>query len=333
MSTQTCWIMSDGRRGIEIQCLALADALNLTPILKRIKPSYPWFFLPPSLCFKALCSVKNNPDPILPPWPDILITCGRQAVAISAAIRKKNNNKTFTIHIQDPKLNLNKFDVIVAPLHDNLKAPNVINALGSIHGINPEFLKQEGQKFNYLVEKLPKPHISVIIGGISKHHDFSEKIFQTLIQDLKNLQQKYGGSLLLTPSRRTPTPYISKLKSELTDIPHYLWEGVDPNPYFGMIALSDFLIVTCDSVNMATEAAASGKPLYIYHFDESPPKFIEFHQSLRDKGISRRFEGTLENWHYEPLLEINRIADRIREIYEKSQPSKTKTGIKVEQHK
>lgn len=316
MLTQSCWIISDGRRGIEIQCLALANALNLTPILKRIKPSYPWFFLPPPLCFKPLYSVKNNPDPIRPPWPDILITCGRQAVAISAAIRKKSDHKTFTIHIQDPKLNLKKFDIIVAPLHDNLKASNVINALGSIHGINPSFLKKEAEKFSYLIENLPKPLIGVIIGGISKHHDFNEKVFHTMIQDLKNLQQKYGGTLLLTPSRRTPSHYITKLKNELSNMPHYLWEGIDPNPYFGIIGLSDFIIVTCDSVNMATEAAASGKPLYIYHFDESPPKFQDFHQSLHDKGISRRFEGVLEEWQYEPLLEINYIATKIKELYE-----------------
>jgi mitochondrial fission protein ELM1 len=317
MTQPTSWIISDGKRGIEIQCLALADAMKLNPQIKRIKPSFPWSHLPPPLCFKALCSVKNNPDPITPPWPDILITCGRQAVAISAAIRKSSKGKTFNIHIQDPKLNAKNFDVIVAPFHDHLKASNLIQSLGSIHNINPDFLKQEAGKFEYLTLNLPRPYIGIIIGGISKHHDFNEKVFDKLVQDVIQLEKKYKGSLLITPSRRTPPPYIQKLKEKLTGVNHYLWEGEDPNPYFGMLGLSDYLIVTCDSVNMATEAASSGKPLYIYHFDESPPKFVHFHKMLRDRSISRKFENKLEQWNYEPLVEINEIAAKIWEAYRK----------------
>ena len=46
-------------------------------------------------------------------------------------------------------------------------------------------------------------------------------------------------------------------------MPHYLWDGEGENPYFGLLGLADFLVVTCDSVNMVSEAASTGKPVYV----------------------------------------------------------------------
>ena len=92
----------------------------------------------------------------------------------------------------------------------------------------------------------------------------------------------------------------------------YIWEGEGENPYRGLLGLADALVVTCDSVNMATEAAATGKPLYVVMFEAASDRVESFHKDLRESGHARVFEGEIDfSWHPEPLLETPRIAAEI----------------------
>jgi mitochondrial fission protein ELM1 len=45
----SCWVVTDGKIGMENQCLGLAESLGLTPVVKRIKLRSPWKQLTPYL--------------------------------------------------------------------------------------------------------------------------------------------------------------------------------------------------------------------------------------------------------------------------------------------
>ena len=120
---------------------------------------------------------------------------------------------------------------------------------------------------------------------------------------------------MITPSRRTGQENLEILKDSLRNSPVYLWDETGDNPYYGMLGLADAVVVTCDSVNMVSEACSTGKPVMVIDLPGGSDKFRRFHQALRDDGMIRPFNGHIESWKYPPLEDMRLVADRIREIF------------------
>ncbi|WP_282606442.1 mitochondrial fission ELM1 family protein [Pelagibius sp. Alg239-R121] len=312
----TCWALSEGHAGMEIQAVALARALGLEPVIKRVRIRKPWRWIPPRFLPLPLSGPGPGGDALAPPWPDVIITCGRQVVAPAAAIRRASKDQgkssTFAIHIQDPKVPFGWFDVIVAPEHDQVSGPNVITGRGGINGITLERLAQAAEEFAPLYAHLPRPLIGVIIGGSNRVYTMDGPVVERLARQLAELAEANGAGLAVTPSRRTGAENEATLRRTLANTPAKIWDGENANPYFGILALADAFIVTCDSVNMVSEAATTGKPVHVVELEGGSAKFRRFHESLRKDGITRAFEGQLESWDYPALQETSRIAAEIR---------------------
>lgn len=308
----TCWAVSEGHAGMEIQAVALARALGLEPEVKRVKIRKPWRLIPPRFLPLPLAGVDAAGDALAPPWPDVIITCGRQVVGPAAAIRRQNRAKTFAVHIQDPKVPFGWFDVIVAPEHDQISGDNVITGRGGINGITPERLAEAAKSFAPLYAHLPRPLIGVIVGGSNRVYEMTGTVVERLGGQLAELAKANGAGLAVTPSRRTGAENEAVLRRALADTPAEIWDGKSDNPYFGILALADAFIVTCDSVNMVSEAATTGKPVHVVELEGGSAKFRRFHDSLQKDGITRPFKGALECWDYPALNETVRIAGEIR---------------------
>lgn len=301
---------------METQAVALARALGLEPQVKRIKVRKPWHWIPPRFLPAPLSYVGPEGDALAPPWPDVIITCGRQVVAPAAQIRRRSAGlaraKTFTIHIQDPKVPFDWFDVVVAPEHDRISGPNVITGRGGINGITPERLAQAAAEFAPRYAHLPRPLIGVIIGGANRVYKMDAPVVERLTAQLAALARDKGAGLAVTTSRRTGAENEAILRAGLADTAADIWDGTGANPYFGILALADGLLVTGDSVNMVSEAATTGKPVQVIELEGGSAKFRRFHDSLRKDGITRAFTGELEAWSYPPLQETAHIAAEIR---------------------
>ena len=124
-----------------------------------------------------------------------------------------------------------------------------------------------------------------------------------------------GFGLAITTSRRTGAAATAQLRARLEPLGAYIWDGKGENPYFGLLALADVVIVTSDSVSMVSEAAFSGKPVHVFELEGGSAKFARFHQALRDAGISRPFRGAIERWVYTPPDDTARAAAEIRRRY------------------
>ncbi len=306
-----CWAVSEGHAGMEIQAVALARALGLEPVVKRVKIRKPWRWCPPRYLPAPLSGVGPGGDALGPPWPDIIITCGRQVVAPAAEIRRLSQGRTYAIHIQDPKVPFGWFDLIVAPEHDRVSGANVITGRGGINAITPERLARAAEDFAPLYADLPRPLIGVIIGGSNRVYSLDAPVMERLAGQLAELARRNGAGLAVTPSRRTGAANEAILRKALADSPAEIWDGQSANPYFGILALADSFIVTCDSVNMVSEAATTGKPVQVVELAGGSAKFKRFHDSLRREGITRAFSGELESWDYPPLQETAKIARKI----------------------
>jgi len=311
-SLSSCWVVSDGRVGIEVQCRGLAEALGFDPVIKRIRARAPWRWLPPAFWRNPLRALDPSGDRLAPPWPDLVIGTGRLAVAPNLAIRRASGGRTITIQIQDPKVSLDRFDIVIAPAHDGLTGPNVITTQGSLHGLSETRLAVAAAQLAPEVDALPKPRVGVLIGGKSRVHSLPDRLAQKLGAGLASLARSQGIGLMVTPSRRTEARTMAILREALAGLPAYIWDGQGDNPYLGILGLADAFVVTGDSVNMICEAAFTGKPVHIAEVAGGTAKFRDFHEAMQESGIVRPFAGRLEHWHYPPLRETEGVAAEIR---------------------
>jgi mitochondrial fission protein ELM1 len=323
-SPDNCWVVTDGKAGMETQCLGLAEAMGMTPEVKRIQVTKPWRWLPPQLIRDPLATLGPKGHALAPPWPRILIASGRQTIAPAIAVRRLAGGRSFVIQIQNPVLDPANFDAVVTPAHDRLEGPNVIATMGAMGRVTPARLAEAAAHFAPRFAHLPRPLVAVLIGGNNKAFRMTAAVTRRLCRDLTAVARETGAGLLVTPSRRTGARNEAILRHGLAELPAEIWDGQGENPYFGLLALADALVVTCDSVNMVSEAASTGKPLHIVDLKGYSPKFARFHDALRAAGITRPFTGKLESWHYTPLAETDRAAREILsrlEVWEAARPS------------
>lgn len=312
-----CWVVSDGKAGMEIQCLGLAEALGLRPLVKRIRTRAPWRWLPPLLWRDPLRALSPQGDSLTPPWPDLVIGSGRQSVAPVLAIRRASRRlrperPAYAIQIQNPTVDPARFDLVVTPRHDGLKGPNVLESLGSIHRVTAERLAAEAARWAPAAAGLPEPRITVLLGGNSKVFRFTAAEGKALGESLAAAARTAGGSLLVTPSRRTSPEALAAVRAALDGLPHLAWDGSGDNPYFGFLGLAQAVVATCDSVNMTTEAAATGRPVLVAPLPGGSAKFRRFHAEMQAAGLTRPFAGRLEAWQPPLFDEPRRLAAEIR---------------------
>lgn len=313
-----CWVVTAGVVGMENQCLGLAARLNLDPVVKRVKLRTPWKQLSPFFRGGLTHAYSHKGDSIQSPWPDLIIASGRASVPACLMARRApaalGCRRTFTVYIQNPVIDPSRFDLVALPRHDGVLGENVITTRGSLHRVTPQLLADEAAKLSQRLPPLPGPLIAVLIGGSNSVYQLTPREMAPIAFHLSELAKSTGGSLLITTSRRTGDANIALLKTALDGVPHFLWTGEGPNPYYGMLGLADAIVVTCDSVNMNSEACSTGKPVYVIHLPGGSDKFRLFHQALRDDGMTRPFAGRLEKWSYQPLDDVQLVANRVRQM-------------------
>src|SRR5712692_2521253 len=158
------WVLHDGKPGMRSQALGLAEAAGLRFGEIPLSVRRPWSWLPPQLWVAPLVAATNAGRPLLPPWPDLVIGCGRNTVRLALAIRRASGGRTLVAHIQDPRLGRGKFDLLFVPKHDRLRGPRVVVTRGALHRVTAERLVAERRRFPAL-DALPRPILGVLIGG------------------------------------------------------------------------------------------------------------------------------------------------------------------------
>ncbi|HXG79554.1 MAG TPA: mitochondrial fission ELM1 family protein [Methyloceanibacter sp.] len=309
------WILTDGSIGMEAQGIAVAEAVGLPFSLKRVRVTGAARYIPARLQIylpaeRLLRSVAAN-EPLRAPWPRLVISIGRRSVPIALGLKRVSG--AFALHIQNPRVPPHLFDLIAAPVHDDFEAPNAIATFGAVHSVTAERLAEAAKRFAPLIEGLPKPRVVVLLGGDSQAFSFPPSAATAFGDKLAALARDTGGALLITPSRRTRTESIAALEAALKGVPHITWDGSGDNPYFGFLALGDAIVVTEDSVNMVTEAAGTGKPVYVQPLPGRSNRLSRFHRLMRERGATRPFEGKLERWSYAPINDTELVASAIRQ--------------------
>jgi len=313
----TCWILTPGLPAFRKQTAGIAQILGVNFEEKIVNRKKPWHWLPKTWPLGALHQLEPGSSKLTPPWPDIVISCGQYTIPYALAIRKANKGKSLLIHIQKPSINHRKFDVIIAPEHDGAKGANVIETLGATHDVNTQTLQQAITEFTPRFKPFKAPYFSILLGGSSKKYKLTPEYTAQLANNILTIAKDYPGTLLISGSRRTGADNMRYLERRFKDQKNiYLYNNVGKNPYMGMLALADKIMVTDDSVSMISEACYTGKPVYLLRLPGQiqRKKIGNFIDSAIKRDHIRYYNGTLETWDVKPLDELQRIAPKLKQL-------------------
>jgi len=275
----TAWAITTGEAGMRTQARGLAKAVA-DRVIEKTAPSgflQSWFG-------------AKTVDAFEPPWPDLLVTCGRRSARFSIALRKRMPANALAVHIQDPRAPAAAFDFIVAMEHDRIAAGgNVIKVATALHDLTPAILSDEADAWRERLAAYGRPLAGVMIGGSTARQAFTPDHGNRLLSGLRRLRAA-GVSLAIIPSRRTPKAVNETLRQAFAGDPRvFHWDLTGDNPYRGVLGLADRLVVTSDSVSMISEALATPVPVEIFDFGTA--HYGRFLARVTERGWARRFVG------------------------------------------
>jgi len=316
-------ILGDDRPGTVSQSIGLAEEIGFD--YKIINLTYSFLARLPNCFFSSsllrLSSQSRKKIKALNYLPKLVISAGRKSAPIAVFLKNQSQNQTKIIQIMHPNLNLQKFDFVILPKHDEIdegKFSNVITTIGSLTKTKENLIAAEQKKFSSWFQNIDKTKIAVLVGGSSNKTKFTKDSAIKLAKITSDIASKMDATLLILNSRRTANELTNAIKSNLKcDYRFYDWQEVrNENPYLAILGYADFFIITGDSVSMISECCSSGKPVYVFDEKEiSAPKHRRFHQSLFEENYAKKLlknSAILENFSPKKLQETKRVASMIR---------------------
>jgi mitochondrial fission protein ELM1 len=301
------WILSEPYAGLQAQALGLAEAAGLSPGLRTLKARWPWNLVSAPRWPWPLRAIQR--DALAGPWPGLVLGCGGMAGAVGAALRGAERR---VVHVQHPRMPLDRFDLVVVNRHDEITGPNVIVTRTALHRVTPARLAEAAAIWRPVFAHLPRPLVAVLVGGTNGRFRLDAPVAETLAASLGEMMERDRVGLMLTPSRRTDPKATAVFRDTLGPRGAFVWDGTGDNPSFGMLASADMIVVTIDSVSMVSEAAATTVPVMLAPLPGRSRRIGIFTDQLIADGRVRPFQGRYEHWPVAPLDDTAEAAQEMR---------------------
>ena len=300
------WVISEGLAGLRAQTVGLAEAAGLTPEVRELKPHAPWKWIAAKLWPNPLSAVA---EAVRAPLPSLAIGAGGMAGAVLAALRRKSIH---VVQVQNPRMDIRRFDLIIANQHDELTGPNVFVIRTALHRVTPERLAAGADAWRDRFAPYRRPLVAVLLGGSNGRYRLDRDAGARLAVDLATMAQRDKVGVVVTPSRRTDPAVTDLIRTALAPTCGWVWDLTGENPYFGMLALADLIVVTQDSVSMISEAAATRAPVMFAPLPGNWNRHSLFLKPLMDVDRIRPFEGRFSMWKVSPVNDTPAAAAEMR---------------------
>ncbi len=205
------------------------------------------------------------------------------------------------VQVQHPRMDPRRFDLVVVNRHDELTGPNVVVTRTALHRVTPARLAEAAQQWRPRFAHLQRPLVAVLVGGSNGRFRLDGAVGGELAGQLAAMMRRDEVGVAVTPSRRTDPAATQRLREALEPLGGYVWDGSGDNPYFGMLALADAIVVTMDSVSMISEAVATAAPVMLAVLPGRSRRNGLFTDALLAEGRVREFAGRFELWPVTPL--------------------------------
>lgn len=300
------WIVSEALAGLTAQALGLAEAAGLAHELRVLRPEPPWKWIPARFWPNALNAVRES---VRPPLPALAIGCGGMAGAVLAALRQSS---TRVVQVQNPRMDIRRFDLVIANRHDELTGPNVFVTRTALHRATPARLATEADAWRLRFAAFQRPLVAVLLGGSNGRYRLDTSSGGRLVAELATMVRRDGVGIVVTPSRRTDPAVTALLRAALEPLGGWVWDFAGDNPYFAMLALADMIIVTQDSVSMISEACATTAPVMFSPLPGRSRRQGLFLQTLMNEDRIRPFAGRFTAWPVRALDDTPAAAAEMR---------------------
>ncbi len=310
-TSPSSWILTEPYAGLQAQALGLAEAAGLAPAVRTLKPRWPWSLISAPRWPWPLRAVER--EALAGPRPGLVLSCGGMAGAVAAALRGPERRADLrAVHVQHPRMPLSRFDLVVVNRHDEVTGPNVIVTRTALHRATPARLAEAAEIWRPVFAHLPRPLVAVLVGGTNGRFRLDGPVAESLAGTLAGMMEADRVGLMLTPSRRTDPAATAVFRDRLEPRGAFVWDGTGDNPYFGMLALADMIVVTLDSVSMVSEAAATSAPVMLASLPGRSRRIGVFTDQMIAEGRVKPFLGRYEHWPVAPLDDTAAAAQEMR---------------------
>ncbi len=297
-------VLSEPYAGLQAQAVGLAEAAGLEPALVSLQPRAPWRWVSARFWPAPLRAVH-----LRDPGDAVVIGAGGTAAVVAAALRRPGRP---VVQVQHPRIDPARFDLIVVNRHDGLTGSNVVVTRTALHRASPARLAEAVAVWAPRLAHLARPLVAVLIGGSNGRFRLDAGVAAALGASLAGMMRVDRVGLALTPSRRTSEDAQAALHSAIKPLGGWVWDMVGDNPYFGLLALADAIVVTEDSVSMVSEAVATSAPVLLAALPGRSRRIRLFNQFLQEDGRVRPFAGRLDLWPVMPIDDTQAAADEMR---------------------
>lgn len=297
-------VLSEPYAGLQAQAVGLAEAAGLSPKLLPLQAHAPWRWMPARSWpwpLRAVC--------LSDPGDTMVIGAGGAAAVVAAALRRPGRP---AVQVQHPRIDPARFDLIVVNRHDGLTGPNVVVTRTALHRATVARLAEAAAVWTPRLAHLPRPLVAVLVGGSNGRFRLDGAVAAGLGASLAGMMRADRVGLALTPSRRTSEDAQAALQRAVEPEGGWVWDMAGDNPYFGLLALADAIVVTEDSVSMVSEAVATSAPVLLAALPGRSRRIRQFTRFLQEDGRLRPFAGRLDLWPVTPVDDTQAAADEMR---------------------
>ncbi len=305
MESDRAVILAQPYAGLQAQAVGLAERAGLAHSVHSLMPLRPWRWIPAArwpMPIAAIEPVGTLPD-------GLVMSVGGVGAALGATLRRRGRQ---VVQIQNPRMRLDRFDLVVANTHDELEGANVLVSRNALHHVGPLQLRAARARWLPRFAHLPRPLVAVLIGGSNGRFRLDAAVGTALAGQLAAMMRAERVGLMATPSRRTGTEVRAALETALLPLGAWIWNMQGENPYLGMLACADAIIVTNDSVSMISEAVATAVPVMVAALPGRSRRIGLFVHTMRQAGRVRWYGGRLEDWRTQALDDTPAVAEAMR---------------------
>lgn len=266
------WLLLGGRKGDNNQLFALADALGCAYEAKRLR--YNGLRRLP-LLRNGMVTLRNKSRQLISePWPDLVIGVGYASVPIARFIQEQSEGRTKLVHVGNPRGAIDDFDLQITTPQYARKGRRLLELELPIG--NPAKAAEPNSAERDWLRPFPRPRRLVAVGGPARHWELNHSALRKAVSDVRKKVPK--GSVIVATSPRT-RPATKRLLAGLMQGTNETVVESFPN-FATLLADSDEIYVTADSVSMLSEAILTHKPVGMI-------------------PIRRSFFGVLTQWLWE----------------------------------
>ena len=287
--TPLVWILADDRPGNTTQSFGLIKALGWPYKVKKLRFNY-WINIyeyMSGIPASRLGLDKRGSGQLTPPWPDVVIATGWRPSIIARWIRRKSRNRTKLVQLARKGGHVAAFfDAVVTCRYCRLPSHNRrIETTAPLTRVDSKVLKEACFRWRHLFGTAPRPRVVLLVGGSTTRFQLPPALAYRMGKEVRSFAEGQGGQVFAITSRRTGSEVTQVLRKELGSSHHVqAWSPKqNENPYLGALAWADVFVVTGESESMLSEAAATGKPVYIYPLPERRLTCLE---SFKEKLIT-----------------------------------------------